>query len=99
MTTIKEDKNNIITLTDDEGKEQEFEVLFTFEDSGQNYLLYFDPKDADGEVYAAKYNPADDKGGQLASIDNDEEWKLVEDALEEFQKDDADLEDSETADV
>ncbi len=95
MTDIQEIQENMITLIDEAGEEQNFEILFTFQDNDQNYVLYFDPKEADGELFAAKYDPENDNGGKLIAIENPKEWKIVESALSNFQKEDAVIEEDE----
>jgi uncharacterized protein YrzB (UPF0473 family) len=84
---------------DDEGKEVECEVLFTFESdiTKKNYIIYTDDTlDEEGNtmVFASIYNPEEDET-VLLPIETDEEWELVETILEdlqnaEFEKDEED---------
>ena len=74
---------------DDEGKEIECEVLFTFEseETKKNYIVYTDnTTDDDGNtrVYASVYNPNEEET-KLMPIETDKEWKIIETILEEIQ--------------
>lgn len=75
---------------DDNGKEVECEVLFTFEseETKKNYMVYTDnTKDEQGniKVYAAIYEPDQDET-KLEPITSDHEWKIIEKILEELQE-------------
>ncbi len=92
---MTQNQENTITLIDAAGEEQNFEILFTFKEGENNYVLYFDPENPDSELFAAKYDPENDNGGKLVNIENPKEWKIVENALSEYQKEDAVIEDNE----
>lgn len=75
---------------DDNGKEIECEVLFTFEseETKKNYMVYTDnTKDEEGniKVYAAIYEPDKDET-KLEPITSDHEWAIIEKILEELQE-------------
>jgi len=75
---------------DDNGKEIECEVLFTFEseETKKNYMVYTDnTKDEEGntKVYAAIYNPDEDET-KLSPIESDHEWAIIEKILDELQE-------------
>lgn len=77
-------------VINDEGKEIECEVLFTFEsdETGKNYIVYTDnTKDEAGntKVYASIYDP-DAEETKLEPIETDKEWKIIETILDELQK-------------
>ena len=76
-------------IFNDEGKEIECEVLFTFEsnETGKNYMVYTDNSEDDEgntKVYASIYNP-EDKEMKLQPIETDKEWEIVETILKEIQ--------------
>ncbi len=75
-------ESNTLFVVDDTGKEIEMEVLFTFEneENGHKYVLYFNPEDESGEVFASIY----DDEGNLTPIENEEEWALVEEVFGAF---------------
>lgn len=73
----------------EEGKEVECEVLFTFEsdETKKNYMVYTDnTKDSEGniKVYASIYNPEQPES-ELQPIETENEWKIIETILEEIQ--------------
>jgi len=74
---------------DDNGKEVECEVLFTFDsdETGKSYMVYTDnsvDEDGNTRVYASIYNPNQDEV-KLEPIETDKEWKIIETILEEIQ--------------
>lgn len=82
-------------LFDEEGKEVEYEVLFTFEsnETNKNYIVYTDnTTDEEGniKVYASIYEPNEDgtinDNTILKPIETDAEWKVIETILDELQK-------------
>lgn len=73
----------------EEGKEIDCEVLFTFEseETNKNYMVYTDNTiDTTGntKVYAAIYDQVG-TGVNLIPIETEKEWKIVEAVLEEVQ--------------
>lgn len=77
-------------VINDEGKEVECDVLFTFDsvETQKSYIVYTDnTRDEDGNVcvFASVYNLRDDET-RLLPIESDKEWKVVEIILEELQK-------------
>lgn len=86
---MKEEKMTF-KVFDDEGKEVECEVLFTFDsdETKKSYMVYTDNTlDEEGniKVYASIYNP-DEEEPKLQPIETDKEWKIIETILEEIQK-------------
>lgn len=88
-----EEKNNKFTVINDEGKQVECEVLFTFDsdETKKSYIVYTDnTKDEIGniKVYASIYNPnnVNDEKMDLAPIETDKEWNIIETILESLQE-------------
>lgn len=86
---MKEEKMTF-KITNDEGKEIECEVLFTFEsdETGKNYMVYTDntiDDDGNTKVYASIYNP-DLEDQTLQPIETDKEWTIIETILNELQE-------------
>lgn len=73
---------NTLFIKDETGKEIEMEILFTFDDegTGKQYVVFADPQDEEGEVFASCY----DDEGNLLPIETDEEWAMVEEVLGAF---------------
>ncbi len=80
-------------VINDEGKEVECEVLFTFEsdETKKNYIVYTDntlDEEGNTKVYASIYNPSEDET-KLLPIETDKEWKIIETILDELQNETA----------
>lgn len=84
---------NIIVITDDNGQETEYEILFTFdnEENGNSYVVYFDPREEEPQAQASIYT--DD--GQLLAIEDPEEWEMIEEVFQSFVAQDEDGEETE----
>ena len=85
-----------ITLVDDQGNEELFEVLFTFtsDDYNKSYVLLYPAAvggDEDAEVKVFSYD-ADEDGevtsSDLHEITDDDEWNMVQGVLNTFLSDD-----------
>jgi len=84
------DEKMTFKVINDEGKEIECEVLFTFEseETNKNYIVYTDnTTDDEGntKVYASIYYP-DQEETKLEPIETEKEWKIIESILDEIQK-------------
>lgn len=76
----------IIYIPDDDGNEEEFEVIMKFEVDGSDkkYMMVVPVEDTDEdaeEVYAFRYEE-DGDDLQLFTIEDEEEWKIVEDTFQ-----------------
>lgn len=86
---MKENKNQF-TMIDDQGNEQTYDVLFTFEseENGKNYITYTDNSlDENGNivVYASTYDPKNPQS-RLEAVETEQEWKVIETILETLQE-------------
>ena len=84
-----ESENMTFTIVNDEGKEVECEVLFTFEseETGKNYIVYTDntiDEEGNTTVFASIYDPDSDES-KLFPIETEKEWEIIENILEELQ--------------
>ena len=91
-----QDSERQITLVDEQGNEELFEVLFTFtsEDYNKSYVLLYPAavgEEDDVEVQAFSYD-ADSDGdvtsSDLHEITDDDEWNMVQGVLNTFLSDD-----------
>jgi len=87
---MKEETKNKFTVIDNEGKEIECEVLFTFEsdETNKNYIVYTDnTKDEIGniKVYASIFDP-NSETTKLDPIETEKEWNIIENILETLQE-------------
>ncbi len=76
--------------TNTEGKEVEYEVLFTFDsdETNKSYMVYTDDsKDENGNirVFASTYVTNGDST-ELFPIESDKEWKIIDTILKELQE-------------
>ena len=93
------DETMTFKVINDEGKEVECEVLFTFEsdETKKNYIVYTDntiDEEGNTKVYASIYNPDQDET-KLLPIETEKEWKIIETILEELQNETANQGDKE----
>ncbi|KRM60623.1 hypothetical protein FC26_GL000714 [Paucilactobacillus vaccinostercus DSM 20634] len=86
--------DDFITLVDDQGNEELYKVLFTFDsdDYGKSYILLY-PASAENDeqvdIQAYAYQNQDDGSeGELEPIEDDAEWDMVEEVLNTFLDDD-----------
>ncbi|GIP24940.1 UPF0473 protein [Paenibacillus sp. J23TS9] len=80
-----EEEPDIIYIPDDEGNEEEFEVIMKFEVDGSDskYMMVVPLEAADDdsdEVYAFRYEE-DGDDLKLYMIEDDEEWQIVEETF------------------
>lgn len=83
--------SNSLYVTDENGEEKKMTILFTFdsEDFGKQYVVFFDPENEEGEVYASAYSSE----GDLLPIDTEEEWDMVEEVINTFMEDEEETDD------
>ena len=84
------DKENKFKVIDKDGKEIEFEVLFTFEsdETKKNYMVYTDNStDEEGNVrvYTSVFKP-DAEPLELLPVETEREWKIIETILDSIQE-------------
>ncbi|MFC6314034.1 DUF1292 domain-containing protein [Lapidilactobacillus achengensis] len=84
-----------ITLVDENGNEELYEVLFTFdsEDYDRSYVLLVPANSAEDEavdIYPFAYTPdenGDATSGDLIPIEDEDEWEMVQGVLDVFLQD------------
>lgn len=76
--------NNMITITTEDGKEVNCEILFTYhsDDFNNDYVVFMDPKTK--TCGACIYIPTEGNKGKLEDIKNDEEWEMLQDVLDDW---------------
>ncbi|UHA74299.1 DUF1292 domain-containing protein [Paenibacillus sp. 481] len=104
MTNNKElqEEAEIIYIPDDEGNEEEFEVIMKFDVDGSDkkYMMVVPVEgtdDEEEEVYAFRYEE-DGDDLKLFTIEDEEEWNIVEETFNTLAGYDDEEEDS-AADV
>ena len=73
----------LITLTDDEGNEVEFEFLDVVEFEGEEYIVLIENDEDADEVVILKINAIDEDTEEYVSIDDDE---LLQSIVEIFKQ-------------
>lgn len=84
-----EENNLMFKVLNEEGKEVECEILFTFEstETNKNYIIYTDntlDEIGNTKVYASTFDP-EDPNSKLEPIETEKEWKIIETILNELQ--------------
>ena len=88
------EKENIFTLTDEEGNESEFELLGELNIDDNIYLALI-PLDGDEDEYVILKVEVDENGDELlVTIDDDDEFDKVADAFEDTFMGEIDLDGS-----
>lgn len=69
---MDENENAVITLTDDEGNEVEFELLDVVEYDNEEYIVLIENNEDADEVVILKINSLDEETEEYVSIDDDD---------------------------
>jgi uncharacterized protein YrzB (UPF0473 family) len=82
----EEEQPEIIYIPDDEGNEEEFEVIMKFEVDGSDkkYMMVvpMESEEETDEVYAFRYEEDEDgEDLKLYTIEDEEEWNIVEETF------------------
>jgi uncharacterized protein YrzB (UPF0473 family) len=93
-----QEEPEIIYIPDDDGNEEEFEVIMKFEvDGSDNKYMMVVPTEGDDEtdeVYAFRYE--EDANGddlKLFTIEDEEEWNIVEETFNTLMAEDEEEDD------
>lgn len=78
-----ENEGALLTLTDDEGNEIEFELLDVIEYDGDEYIVLIENNEDADEVVILKINSLDEETEEYVSIDDEETLQTV---FEMFKK-------------
>ena len=84
-------KENTFKIIDKDGKEIEFEILFTFEsdETNKNYMVYTDnttDEEGNTKVYASVFNP-NAEPLELLPVETEREWKVIETIITSIEED------------
>ena len=76
---------NQMVVTDSEGKEHLMNILFTYdnEERKASYVFFYDSEDPNEDVIVMRYT----EDGELAPIEDDEEYDEVEEVFNTWQED------------
>ena len=87
---MNDEKKGIFTIVNDEGKEIECEILFTFDsdETKKSYIAYTDntlDEEGSTKVYASVYDPTG-QNPALMPIETEKEWLVIENILSSVQQ-------------
>ena len=87
---MNDEKKGIFTKVNDEGKEIECEILFTFDsdETKKSYIVYTDntlDEEGSTKVYASVYDPTG-QNPALMPIETEKEWLVIENILSSVQQ-------------
>ena len=87
-----------ITLVDEDGNEELYEILLTFEseDFDRSYVLVYPTSTEEEELEIFAFSYVESEGGldgKLSEVETDEEWDMIEEVLGAFIEDEDDEED------
>ena len=86
---LAKDLSRNIVLTDEKGKDVEFEFLDLIEYNGEEYVVFLPAEESDeaGEVVILKIDGSDDESESYVSVDDDNVLMLVFEIFKERNKD------------
>ena len=87
-----ENDGELITLTDDEGNEVEFEFLDVIEYDGDEYIVLIENDEDADEVVILKINALDEETEEYVSIDDEEILQTVFDMFKKKYEGDINFE-------
>ena len=74
---------DIVTLTDEDGTESEFEVIETFEFEGKTYYALLPVDDEEGDYVLLRLEQDENGEDILSTIDDDDEFDRVADYFDD----------------
>ena len=80
---LNDEKIDVVTLTDEDGTETEFEVLGTVEDGGKLYYALTPLKEETEEYYLFVASQDENGDDILSTVDDDEEFDRIADIFED----------------
>lgn len=90
--TLNEEELNIITLTDEDGTDKDFEFLDLIDLDDKEYVVLLpveaEDEEADGEVIILEVHPLDDENEEYLSIEDADTLNTVFEVFKERFKDD-----------
>lgn len=88
------EQEQVITLINEDGEEEDFEVIDIIELDDTRYAILLPVEDEndeidEGEAIILKFDKDEDGGDILIDIEDDEEWKKVAEAWEDMMLEDS----------
>ena len=89
----QEEEISVLTLTDENGNEQEFEYLDVIEYQGEEYLFLLPVEDENAELVILKIEPVDEETESYVTVDDDALLETLYKMFKEKFKDEFTFED------
>ena len=84
---LQEEESNILTLTDENGEDVEFEYLDCIEYQGKEYLALMPNEEDAAEIVILEVEPVDDENENYLSVSDEKILNAVYDIFKERYKD------------
>ena len=83
----EEEQTNILTLTDENGEDTEFEYLDSIEYEGKEYLVLMPTEELATEIVILEVEPVDEENENYISVDDETVLNAVYDIFKDRYKD------------
>lgn len=90
---LQEEESNILTLTDENGVDAEFEYLDTIEYDGKEYLLLLPLEDEESGIVILEIEPVDEENENYLAVDDETVLDAVYSIFKDRYKDVLEFED------
>ena len=84
---INEEEVSILTLTDENGEDVDFEYMDSIEYEGKEYLVLIPVEDESGEIVILEIEPVDEETENYLSVDDEDVLNAVFGIFKEKYKD------------
>ena len=84
---INEEEVSILTLTDENGEDADFEYIDSIEYEGKEYLVLIPVEDESGEIVILEIEPVDEETENYLSVDDEDVLNAVFGIFKEKYKD------------
>ena len=84
---LQEEESNILTLTDENGEEVEFEYLDSIEYNGKEYLVLMPADETSSEIVILEVEPVDEENENYLSVSDEKILDAVYDIFKDRYKD------------
>ena len=84
---INEEEVSILTLTDENGEDTDFEYIDSIEYEGKEYLVLIPVEDESGEIVILEIEPVDEETENYLSVDDEDVLNAVFGIFKEKYKD------------
>ena len=84
---LQEEESNILTLTDENGEEVEFEYLDCIEYNGKEYLVMMPADENSSEIVILEVEPVDEENENYLSVSDEKILDAVYDIFKDRYKD------------